>query len=130
MYCSRQVVNDMRNRKQGKIVNVSSEAALNGGLRCVEYAAAKAGVLGFTRSLARQLGPFHVNVNAVVPSIVATRAYDQMPQEVRANAVSGIPMGRAAQPHEIADAIYYLASEQASFITGHSLAVSGGHIFN
>jgi acetoacetyl-CoA reductase/3-oxoacyl-[acyl-carrier protein] reductase len=130
MHCTRQVINDMRERRQGKIVNISSEAALNGGVKSAEYAAAKAGVLGFTRSLAREVGPFNVNVNAVLPAIVATRAYEQMLPDIREKAESTIPMKRAARPEEIADAIYFLASPQSTFVTGHSLAVAGGNIFN
>jgi len=130
LHCTRQVVNDMRNRRSGRIVNLSSEAALNGGVKCVEYSAAKAGVLGFTRALAKELAPHNVRVNAVLPAIVATRAYEQMLPEVRERAEAPIPMQRAAQPGEIADAIYFLASDESSFITGHSLAVAGGNIFN
>lgn len=130
LHCTRQVIGEMRERRGGRIVNVSSEAALNGGVKCVEYSTAKAGVLGFTRALAKEVAPFNVRVNAVLPAIVATRAYEQMLPEVRERAEAPIPMKRAARPEEIADGIYFLASDEASFVTGHSLAVAGGNIFN
>jgi acetoacetyl-CoA reductase/3-oxoacyl-[acyl-carrier protein] reductase len=130
LHCTRQIINDMRERRSGRIVNVSSEAALNGGVKCVEYSTAKAGVLGFTRALAKEVASFNVRVNAVLPAIVATRAYEQMLPEVRERAEAPIPMKRAAKPEEIANGIYFLASDEASFVTGHSLAVAGGNIFN
>ena len=124
--CSRQVVNDMRDRKRGRIVSVSSEAAFTGGGGSIEYSAAKGGVLGYTRALARVMAPHGVTVNAVCPGATRTRAADQWTAEVKAFAISGIPMQRMAEPDEIAAAISFLASDDASFITGQSLLVNGG----
>ncbi len=126
--CSRQVVPSMRSRKWGKIVNVSSDAAFNGDANVADYAAAKAGVLGFTRSLARELAPHKVNVNAVCPGATNTRAVADWSPEIRASA-STAPLGALCEPDDIADAISFLVSTKASFVTGHTMVVNGGRAF-
>lgn len=128
--CSRQVVPGMRERKSGRIVNITSEAPFTGGAGSVEYAAAKAGVIGFTRALALEMAPFNVTVNAVGPGATRTRAADAWSAETKARLLAAVPMGRFAEPEEIADAIHFLASDRASFITGQTLLVNGGRIFN
>jgi NAD(P)-dependent dehydrogenase (short-subunit alcohol dehydrogenase family) len=128
--CTRQVVAGMRERRSGKIVNISSESALAGDATIADYAAAKAGVVGFTRSLARELGPFQVTVNAVLPGGTITRATERVPKEFIEENLKKIPMGRFNEPDDIANAVGFLASDRARFITGQSLLVNGGRIFN
>lgn len=124
--CSRQVVPGMRERRSGRIVNVASNAGLAGEIAVADYAAAKMGVIGFTRSLARELGPFHVNVNALCPGTTRTRVFDQIPPEVLANITKVIPMGYCAEPEDIAAVAVFLASDDARYMTGQSIVVDGG----
>ncbi|WP_247459134.1 SDR family oxidoreductase [Bradyrhizobium sp. 153] len=128
--CTRQVVGGMRERRSGRIVNISSEAAITGDATIADYAAAKAGVIGFTRSLAREVGPFQVTVNAVLPGGTKTRATERIPKEFVESALKQIPMGRMNDPEDIANAVGFFASEKARFITGQTLLVNGGRVFN
>jgi NAD(P)-dependent dehydrogenase (short-subunit alcohol dehydrogenase family) len=130
MLCTRQVVEGMRQRRSGKIVNIASSIALVPTVKMVEYASAKAGVLGFTRSLAMELASFGVNVNAVSPGPIKTAATDALPPDVLARSVNAVPMGRIGLPEEIASAVAFLASDEASYITGQNLAVNGGRALN
>lgn len=129
LMCSRQVVGEMRERKSGKIVSISSDSAMNGDIGTVDYAAAKAGVLGFTRALARELGPFKINVNAVCPGPTNTRAMQRIPKDAYDRARNAIPMGELSEPEDIANAVVFLSSDKARFITGQTLMVNGGRVF-
>lgn len=126
MLCSRQVAGEMRARRDGKIINISSDAAFAGDARTAEYAAAKAGVLGFTRTLARELAPFAVNVNAICPGPMLTRAVELLPRDMMEKVAAGIPMGRYGRPEEVASVVVFLASGESSYITGQALLVDGG----
>lgn len=128
--CSQQVVASMRERRWGKVVNISSEAPFTGGVRSPEYTAAKAGVIGFTRGLARQLAPFSVNVNSVAPGPTKTAAMASFSESQLERISASVAMGRLGRPDEIADAVCFLASERASFITGQTLLVNGGGVFH
>ncbi len=129
LICSRQVVNDMRDRKSGKIVSISSDSSINGDIGTVDYASAKSGVLGFTRALARELGPFKVNVNAVCPGPTNTRAMQRIPKDAYERAKNAIPLGELSEPEDIANAVIFLSSDKARFITGQTLMVNGGRVF-
>jgi acetoacetyl-CoA reductase/3-oxoacyl-[acyl-carrier protein] reductase len=129
LMCSRQVVNDMRDRKSGKIVSISSDSSINGDIGTVDYASAKSGVLGFTRALARELGPFKVNVNAVCPGPTNTRAMQRIPKDAYERAKNAIPLGELCEPEDIANAVIFLSSDKARFITGQTLMVNGGRVF-
>ena len=109
--CSRQVVEEMRRRRQGKIINITSESAVNGSPRTWDYSAAKAGVIGFTRSVARELAPFGINVNAIGPGLTRTRALDQLPRDIVDKLVMEIPMGRIGEVEDIANAVAFFATE-------------------
>ncbi|HPD07369.1 MAG TPA: SDR family NAD(P)-dependent oxidoreductase [Candidatus Bipolaricaulis sp.] len=124
--CSRHAVPYMREGKFGRIVNVSSLRALTGSAHGIHYAAAKAGLLGLTKSLALAVAPFGITVNAVCPGFVATEinqeALAARGDEIRAQ----IPLGRVATADEIAAVIAFLCSEEASYITGETVSANGG----
>ncbi len=126
MRASRLAVEEMRARRGGRIVNMSSESAFYGDVGFVDYAAAKMGVVGFTRSLARELAPFHVNVNAVCPGAIRTRAHDRLPKEVIDKVRNSVPMGYVAEPEDVAGVVAFLASDDARYITGQSILIDGG----
>jgi NAD(P)-dependent dehydrogenase (short-subunit alcohol dehydrogenase family) len=125
--CSHQVAPEMQSRRSGKIINITSESAVNGSLRCWDYSAAKAGIIGFTRAIARELAPYGVTVNAVGPGATRTGAIDKMQKGFIDRIIADIPMGRMAEPEDIAHAVAFLASDQAGYITGQTLLVNGGH---
>lgn len=130
LLCSRQVVPSMRERRSGKIVNVASDAALVGDANVADYSAAKAGVIGFTRSLARELAPFKVNVNAVCPGPSKTRGPMKLHQGRLEARIAAIPFGEMNEPEDVANGVAFLASDQARTITGQILVINGGRIFN
>jgi NAD(P)-dependent dehydrogenase (short-subunit alcohol dehydrogenase family) len=126
LIASRQVVPSMREQGRGKIVNVASNAGLAGEIGLSEYAAAKMGVIGFTRSLARELAPFRVNVNAVCPGVTKTRVVERISDEILEQIRKSIPLGFFAEPEDIAAAAAFLASEDSRYMTGQSVVVDGG----
>jgi NAD(P)-dependent dehydrogenase (short-subunit alcohol dehydrogenase family) len=126
MRATRLAVEEMRSRRSGRIVNMSTESAFYGDVGFADYAAAKMGVVGFTRSLARELAPFHVNVNAVCPGAIRTRAHDRLPPEVIDKVRNSVPMGYVAEPEDVAGVVAFLASDDARYITGQSILIDGG----
>jgi NAD(P)-dependent dehydrogenase (short-subunit alcohol dehydrogenase family) len=126
MRICRRIVPGMRDRGRGRVVNISSVAWLMPTPRFCDYAAAKAGVVGFTRVLAIETAPRGVTVNAVSPGPIATPATDKHPPETRARVEATIPMGHYGQPEDVAAAILFLASDEAKFITAQNIVVGGG----
>jgi len=126
MRATRLVVEEMRARRSGRIVNMSTESAFYGDVGFADYAAAKMGVVGFTRSLARELAPYHVNVNAVCPGAIRTRAHDRLPAEVIDRVRNSVPMGYVAEPEDVAGVVAFLASDDARYVTGQSILIDGG----
>ena len=124
--CTREVVEEMRARRSGRIINMSTESALYGDIGFADYAAAKMGVVGFTRSLARELAPFHVTVNAVCPGAIRTRAHDRLPKEVIDRVRLSVPMGYVAEPDDVAGVVAFLATDDARYVTGQSILIDGG----
>ncbi len=125
MRMSRLVVPAMRERG-GRIVNMSSDAALVGDAGLVDYAAAKMGIVGFTRSLARELAPHRVTVNAVAPGAIRTRAHDRLTPAVIERITATTPAGFIAEPEDVAGCVAFLASEDARYVTGQTLLIDGG----
>lgn len=130
MLCSRQVVPAMRERRVGRIVNIASVTWMVPTPTFADYAAAKAGVVGFTRVLAIELAPFGVTVNAVSPGPIVTAQFKAHTEETKKRVLATIPLGRYGQPEDIAAGIAYLASDEAGFVTGHNLIVAGGRAIN
>ncbi|HET7548190.1 MAG TPA: acetoacetyl-CoA reductase [Usitatibacter sp.] len=123
---TRHVIEAMIERGWGRIVNISSVNAVRGQFGQTNYAAAKAGILGFTKSLAQEVVKKGVTVNAISPGYVQTDMVMAIREDVRRQIVEQIPAGRLAMPEEVADAVAFLASEKAAYITGTNLAVNGG----
>jgi 3-oxoacyl-[acyl-carrier protein] reductase len=115
----------MRQQRSGSIVLTSSRSYL-GNFGQANYAASKGGVVSLTRTLALELGRYNVRVNALVPGFIETRMTEAVPAELRERTISLTPLGRAGKPEEVAYAALFLASDEASFITGHLLFVDGG----
>lgn len=124
---TRPVIDGMRERKWGRIIQISSINGLKGQYGQANYAAAKAGMHGFTISLARENAKLGITVNTVSPGYVATDMVMAVPEEVRAKIVADIPTGRLGKPEEIAYAVAFLVSDEAAWITGSNLDINGGH---
>lgn len=120
------VKDEMIARRFGRIVTLSSLAALRPRQRQIHYASAKAGVIAFTRCCAEAFAPHNVRINGVAPGLIETEMLHALPQPAIDKAVSETPMQRVGQPEEVASVIRFLLSEESSFMTGHTLAVSGG----
>jgi len=123
---TRHVIDGMVERGWGRIINISSVNAIRGQFGQTNYAAAKAGILGFTKSLAQEVVKKGVTVNAVSPGYVQTDMVAAIRPDVRDKIIAEIPAGRLATPDEIADAVAYLGSDGAAYITGTNLSVNGG----
>ena len=124
--CMKAVSRLMMKQRYGRIVNLSSVVGLRGNAGQVNYAASKAGVIGMTKSLAKELATRGVTVNAVAPGFIDTDMTAAMPQAAREATLASIPMGRMGAPEDVAKAVAFLASDQAAYVTGQVLAVDGG----
>jgi len=111
---------------RGKIINVSSLVGIRGNFGQTNYAAAKAGIIGFTKSLAKEVGRFGVTVNAIAPGFIETNLTQKMPEEIKGMVKKFTPLGRFGRPEEVAFLITFLASEKADFITGSVVNIDGG----
>lgn len=116
----------MMKQRYGRIVNLSSVTGLMGNMGQTNYAAAKAGILGMTKSYAREVASRGITVNAVAPGFIDTDMTEAMPEGAKDKIITGIPMGRTGKPGDVAEAVAFLASEQAGYITGEVLRVDGG----
>jgi 3-oxoacyl-[acyl-carrier protein] reductase len=125
-YTCRAVTRPMMKKRSGSIVNISSIVGVHGNWGQTNYGASKAGIIGFTKSLARELGSRNIRANVVAPGYVKTALTEVLPDEATAAMVQQTPLGRVADPEEIAGAVRFLASADASFITGDVLLVDGG----
>jgi 3-oxoacyl-[acyl-carrier protein] reductase len=124
--CSKAVLNSMIKNKGGRIINISSLTALAGREGQVNYGAAKSGLLGFTKSLAREVARYNILVNAVAAGLIDTVMTKKLPKDIMENLKNIIPLGRIGKPEEIANACLFLASDMSSYITGTTINVTGG----
>lgn len=120
------LVRPMMKAKRGKIINISSVVGLMGNPGQTNYAASKSGMIGFTRSLAKELAPRNICVNCIAPGLFETPMTDKLGEEIKKGFLSKIPMGRFGNPKEIANAALFLASEMSNYVTGQVLTVDGG----
>lgn len=127
-YCTKAVAKLMMKKRAGRIINMASVVGLVGNAGQTNYAAAKAGVIGFSKSAAKELASRGITVNAVAPGFIGTDMTADLPESVKEKALSDIPLGRAGQPEDVANAVLFLASEQASYITGQVVHVDGGMV--
>jgi 3-oxoacyl-[acyl-carrier protein] reductase len=125
-YTCRAVARPMMKRRSGAIVNVSSIVGVHGNPGQTNYAASKAGIIGFTKSLARELGSRSVRANVVAPGYVRTQLTDVLPEEATTAMLSATPLGRLGDPEDVAGAVRFLCSDDAAFVTGAVLLVDGG----
>ena len=125
-YTCRAAARGMMKRRAGAIVNISSIVGVHGNWGQTNYAASKAGMIGFTKSLARELGSRGVRANVVAPGYVETALTDAIPEDARGTMLSNTPLGRLGDPENVAAAVRFLVSDEASFITGEVLLVDGG----
>lgn len=123
---SKAVIRGMLKKRWGRIINLTSVVGISGQAGQTNYAASKAGIIGFTRSLAREVASRNITVNAVAPGFIPTALTDVLNEEQKNGILASTPLGRMGTPEEIAWAVAFLASERSGFITGHVLTVDGG----
>lgn len=124
--CTRAVINHMIKRRTGKIVSIASISGMFGQVGTADYAAAKAGIIGFTKSLAKEVAQYGINVNAVSPGIIGTARVLAFPEDFKKNLLQRVYLKRFGKPEEIASLIAFLASDEASYITGEVVVIDGG----
>jgi len=124
--CSKAVVRPMMKKRSGRIINIASVVGQAGQAGQTNYAASKAGIIGFTKSLAKEVGSRNITVNAIAPGFIRTALTDVLPEEMVQASVENTPLGRLGDVEDVANAILFLASDEASFITGQVLGVDGG----
>jgi len=124
--CTKAVVRSMIRERSGRIVNISSLVGQIGNSGQANYAASKAGILGFTKSVAKELATRGITVNAVAPGFIDTEMTEKLPDKAKEAFLTQIPMGRIGKPGEVAEAVYWLASQGATYITGQVIHVNGG----
>jgi len=124
--CSKAAVKHMMRKRYGRIINITSVSGQMGNAGQTNYSASKAGQIGFTKALAREIAPRNITVNAIAAGYVETDIWDGVPEEIREGILDLIPLGRKCTPDEIAYAVAFLASDEAGYITGQCLAIDGG----
>jgi len=124
--CTRAVINHMVERRCGKIVNIASTAGMIGMQRGAEYSAAKGGIIAFTKALAKEVAPYGINVNSISPGVIGSPRVREINNDKIQQWLEGIPLGRLGKPEEVATVALFLASDEASYITGENIVVAGG----
>lgn len=123
---ARAVAKGMMKKRWGRIINITSVSALTGNVGQANYAASKMGLVGFTKSLARELSGRNITVNAVAPGYIETDMTEKIPEKAKHELMKQIPLGRFGRPEEVAEVVGFLASEKASYITGQVVSINGG----
>ena len=124
--CTKAAIKDMLKAKKGRIVNITSIVGVTGNAGQANYSASKAGLIGFTKSVAREYGSKGITVNAVAPGFIQTAMTDSLPEEVKKAYLSQIPVGRFGTSEDVASVVEFLASEKAAYVTGQVIEVTGG----
>ncbi len=124
--CSQAAAKVMMKKRSGRIVNIASVSGILGTAGQANYASSKAGVIALTKALARELGPRNITVNAVAPGFIITEMTEKLPEKVKEDYLSQIPLKRGGTPEDVANVVAFLASDAASYVTGTTLIVSGG----
>jgi len=126
--CSKAVIRPMMKQRYGRIVNITSVSGLAGQAGQTNYSSSKAGLIGFTKALAKEVGSRNITVNAVAPGFIETDLTADLPQELKDMAIQMTPVGRFGKPEDVANAVAFLASDETGFITGQVLSVDGGMV--
>jgi 3-oxoacyl-[acyl-carrier protein] reductase len=123
---TRAVIIDFIKQKKGIVVNITSVSGITGMPRQTNYAASKAGIIGFTKSLAREVAPYNIRVNAVAPGFIETDMVKNLKEEFKAQVIQQIPGARFGRPEEVAKVVEYLVSDEARYVTGQTFVIDGG----
>ncbi len=126
--CSKAAVRPMMRKRYGRIINITSVAGIAGNAGQTNYSASKAGLIGFTKSLAREVAARNITVNAVAPGFVPTDLTESVPEDIKTSSLEAIPLGRWGTPEEVAYAVAFLAGDEAGYITGQVISVDGGMV--